>query len=71
MFNTLFARISPNLPYIPEPTYRSLLTWMGDFIGLEEIAPGAEWSDVLACNRVFHLLLILLKCDRLLVQDCP
>ena len=50
MFNTLFRKNFTESAYIPEPTYIEVSDPMGDFISLEEIAPGAEWSDVLAAT---------------------
>ncbi len=50
MFNTLFRKNFTESAYIPEPTYIEVSGLMDDFISLEEIAPGAEWSDVLAAT---------------------
>ena len=50
MFNTLFSNNSLQSAYIPELTYIEVSGLMDDFISLEEIAPGAEWSDVLAAT---------------------
>ena len=50
MFNTLFSNNSAQSAYIPEPTSIIVSDFMDDFISLEEIAPGAEWSDVLAAT---------------------
>lgn len=48
MFNTLFSKNSTQSA--PEPTYVEVSGLMDDFMSLEEIAPGAEWSDVLAAT---------------------
>jgi hypothetical protein len=50
MFNTFFRKNSTQSAHIPEPTYIEVSDLMGDFMSLEEIAPGAEWSDVLAAT---------------------
>ena len=46
MFNTLFSSTQST----PEPTYIEVSGVMDDFMSLEEIAPSAEWSDVLAAT---------------------
>ena len=48
MFNTLFSKNSAQLTV--EPTYIEVSGLMDDFMSLEEIAPCAEWSDVLAAT---------------------
>jgi hypothetical protein len=50
MFNTLLSETSTQSSYIPEPTYIVVSDFMDDFMSLEEIAPGAEWADVLAAT---------------------
>ena len=50
MFNTLFSNNSPQSAYTPEPACIEVSGFMDDFMSLEEIAPGAEWSDVLAAS---------------------
>ena len=48
MFNTLFSKNSAQP--IAEPNYIEVSGLMDDFMSLDEIAPGAEWSDVLAAT---------------------
>ena len=48
MFNTLFSKNSAKSA--AEPAYIEVSGLMDDFMSLEEIAPGAEWSDVLAAT---------------------
>jgi len=48
MFNSLFSNNSTQSAYVEEPTYIEVSGLMDDFMSLEEIAPGADWSDVLA-----------------------
>lgn len=50
MFNTLSFTNSLQSAYRPEPTYVEVSGLMDDFMSLEEIAPGAEWSDILAAT---------------------
>jgi hypothetical protein len=50
MFNTLFSNNSPQSAHIQEPACIEVSGFMDDFMSLEEIAPGAEWSDVLAAS---------------------
>ena len=48
MFNNLFSKNSSQSA--AEPTYIEVSGLMDDFMSLEEIAPGSEWSDVLAAT---------------------
>ena len=50
MFHTPFSNNSPQSTYIPQLTYIEVSGLMDDFISLEETAPGAEWSDILAAT---------------------
>jgi hypothetical protein len=54
MFNNLFCRQSAQSiatrSESGENTYIEVAGLMDDFMSLEEVAPGAEWSDVLAAS---------------------
>ncbi len=50
MFNTLSFNTSLQSAYLPEPICIEVSGLMDDFMSLEEIAPGAEWSDILAAT---------------------
>jgi hypothetical protein len=50
MSNTRFSTNSLQSASISEPTYIEVSGFMDDFMSLEEIAPGAELSDVLAAT---------------------
>lgn len=56
MFNNFFSRQAvaqsapEKTPVSHEVSYVEVAGLMDDFMSLEEVAPGAEWSDVLAAS---------------------